>query len=923
MLYCFIVLLLKGTSKFMVDIRTLINKSNRCVIDILQKTAEIAVQRSHYEISVEHFFYAALQNSNSDFARILQNIAENDPEFIPKILQNLNKALENFRNGNTARPVFSPLFVDLLEASWNETSLTKNFGQIRSGTIFLAFLKRPNAYLQNDFAEIFAINKSNQNLFKYDNISDNFAKLTLLSAENQAENAEQNSNENSQTQNFHEISHKNSGDSFIQKFCENFTQKAKDGKLDAVFGRDAEIRKMIDILARRRKNNPILVGDPGVGKTAVLEGLALRIVEGDVPELLQNVELLSLDLGLLEAGASVKGEFERRLKGVLDEIKNSEQNIILFIDEAHLLVGAGNSAGVSDAANLMKPALARGEIKTCAATTWKEYKKYFEKDPALTRRFQLVKLDEPSVETTTLILRGVRNSYEKSHGVLIRDDALQAAAELSNRYIQGRFLPDKAIDLLDTACARIKVNLSAKPAELENCQRSIQAKQRQLNGILRDKDNGNAVNEEQISELNSQIDEFQKSAESIQQTWEQELQAANDFIEKRNNFIAVKNSETPETPENLAELQKVLDESRGKFLNLQKFIQVEVSPDSIAQIVSDWTGIPVGKMARQQAKNFNELENILNQRVKGQTAALKIISEGIAESKAGLKAPEQPLGVFLLVGPSGTGKTETALALAENLFGDEKSLISINMSEFQEKHNVSRLIGSPPGYVGYGEGGMLSEAVRKKPYSVVLLDECEKAHLDVMQVFYQVFDKGILTDGEGVEIKFSNTLILLTSNLASDVIQKITADSENTENFDYQELLTMIRPILSKHFQPALLARMQIVPYVSLLPEALKNIAVLKLNKIKNRLFNQHKMTLRWDENLLNEIVARCKETETGARNIDTVLNVQILPKLARFILEKLSAEDNQENTNANTNLFVDLSFDNQQNIFTMNFCQE
>ena len=923
MLYCFIVLLLKGTSKFMADIKTLINKSNRCVIDILQKTAEIAVQRSHYEISVEHFFYAALQNSNSDFARILQNIAENDPEFIPKILQNLNKALENFRNGNTARPVFSPLLVDLLEASWNETSLTKNFGQIRSGTIFLAFLKRPNAYLQNDFAEIFAINKSNQNLFKYDNISDNFAKLTLLSAENQAENAEQNSNENSQTQNFHEISHKNSGDSFIQKFCENFTQKAKDGKLDAVFGRDAEIRKMIDILARRRKNNPILVGDPGVGKTAVLEGLALRIVEGDVPELLQNVELLSLDLGLLEAGASVKGEFERRLKGVLDEIKNSEQNIILFIDEAHLLVGAGNSAGVSDAANLMKPALARGEIKTCAATTWKEYKKYFEKDPALTRRFQLVKLDEPSVETTTLILRGVRNSYEKSHGVLIRDDALQAAAELSNRYIQGRFLPDKAIDLLDTACARIKVNLSAKPAELENCQRSIQAKQRQLNGILRDKDNGNAVNEEQISELNSQIDEFQKSAESIQQTWKQELQAANDFIEKRNNFIAVKNSETPETPANLAELQKVLDESRGKFLNLQKFIQVEVSPDSIAQIVSDWTGIPVGKMDRQQAKNFNELENILNQRVKGQTAALKIISEGIAESKAGLKAPEQPLGVFLLVGPSGTGKTETALALAENLFGDEKSLISINMSEFQEKHNVSRLIGSPPGYVGYGEGGMLSEAVRKKPYSVVLLDECEKAHLDVMQVFYQVFDKGILTDGEGVEIKFSNTLILLTSNLASDVIQEITADSENTENFDYQELLTMIRPILSKHFQPALLARMQIVPYVSLLPEALKNIAVLKLNKIKNRLFNQHKMTLRWDENLLNEIVARCKETETGARNIDTILNVQILPKLAKFILEKLSAEDDQENTNANTNLFVDLSFDNQQNIFTMNFCQE
>lgn len=902
----------------MADIKTLINKSNRCVVDILQKTAEIAVQRGHYEISVEHFFYAALQNPDSDFYQILQNIAENDAEFIPTILKNLNKALENFRNGNTARPVFSPLFVDLLEASWNETSLTKNFGQIRSGTIFLAFLKRPNAYLQNEFHEIFGSKDNFQNLLKYDNISDNFEKFTLLSAE------QENPSENT---NFHENSTKildknksaTAGDSFITKFCENFTQKAKDGKLDAVFGRDEEIRKMVDILARRRKNNPILVGDPGVGKTAVLEGLALRIVEGDVPPLLQNVELLSLDMGLLEAGASVKGEFERRLKGVLDEVKNSEQNIILFIDEAHLLVGAGNSAGGGDAANLMKPALARGEIKTCAATTWKEYKKYFEKDPALARRFQLVALDEPSVETTTLILRGVRNSYEKSHGVLIRDDALQAAAELSNRYIQGRFLPDKAIDLLDTACARIKVNLSAKPAELENCQRSIQAKQRELNGILRDKDNGNPVDENKINLLNSQIDDLQKSAESIEQSWQQELQAANEFIENRNAFIAAKNSEAAE---NLTELQKNLDESRGKFLNLQNFIQVEVSPDAIAKVVSDWTGIPVGKMAREQAKNFNELENILNQRVKGQNAALKILSEGIAESKAGLKAPEQPLGVFLLVGPSGTGKTETALTLAENLFGDEKSLITVNMSEFQEKHTVSRLIGSPPGYVGYGEGGMLSEAVRKKPYSVVLLDECEKAHLDVMQVFYQVFDKGILTDGEGVEIKFSNTLVLLTSNLASDVIQEMT--SEDAENFDYQELLTMIRPILSKHFQPALLARMQIVPYVSLLPEALKNIAVLKLNKIKNRLFNQHKMTLRWDENLLNEIVSRCKETETGARNIDTILNVQILPKLARFILEKLSEENSQnQSQNTNNNFFVNLSFDSDQNIFTMNFSQE
>ena len=671
---------------------------------------------------------------------------------------------------------------------------------------------------------------------------------------------------------------------------------------------------MVDILARRRKNNPILVGEPGVGKTAVMEGLALRITQGDVPETLRGVTLLGLDMGLLEAGASVKGEFERRLKGVLDEIKASPKSIILFIDEAHLLVGAGNAAGGSDAANLMKPALARGEIRTCAATTWKEYKKYFEKDPALARRFQVVKLDEPSPATTALILRGLRAGYEKSHGVLIRDEAIEAAADFGARYISGRFLPDKAIDLLDTACARVKVSLASRPAPLEDAIRRSQAGQRERAALERDRDEGLPVDEQRLAEIRHNIKEADAEAARLEQAWQEERRLAQALLDARGALNALRaasgnaatapetaNGETatspadatgPQTEEEALEAVRAAREALETWQAGKPLINVEVNAETVARVVADWTGIPVGKVAREQAGQMALIGETLARRIKGQDAALAAVTEGIQAGKAGLRGPQQPLGVFLLVGPSGVGKTETGLALADALFGDESSIVTVNMSEFQEKHMTSRLIGSPPGYVGYGEGGLLTEAVRRKPYSVVLLDEAEKAHPDVMQLFYQVFDKGVLTDGEGVEVSFRNTVIMLTSNLGSAITQQLCADGRTP---DAATLTTALRPTLSHHFQPALLARMTIVPYVGLTQEALRIIAEQKLTSLARRLHGNNGMTLTWDDALPAALAARCTETETGARNIDAVLAGSILPALSRRILQRMTENGNDD----------------------------
>jgi len=635
-----------------------------------------------------------------------------------------------------------------------------------------------------------------------------------------------------------------------------------------------------------------VVGEAGVGKTAVVEGLALRITEGDVPDILKEVSILGLDMGLLQAGAGMKGEFENRLKSVINEIKASPRPIILFIDEAHTLIGAGGQAGGSDAANLLKPALARGELRTIAATTWSEYKKYFEKDAALTRRFQLVKLEEPSSRTTALILRGLKEKYEEAHAVLIRDDAIEAASELASRYISGRQLPDKAVDLLDTSCARIKINLSSKPDLLDDKERLIQAHERECKALEEDRLQGLDIDEERLTELRTRLQTLADEVQALKERWLKERELANRVVELRKKLREI-NPPGEEQPADCdpESLKQELEEARRELEDLQKeeaLVRTDVDPDIIAKVVSDWTGIPLGKVLKDEAQTIVNLEENLKRRIKGQDHALEAISSTIKSAKAGLSDPGQPLGVFLLVGPSGTGKTETGLAIADLVFGGERFMTSINMSEFQERHTLSRLVGSPPGYVGYGEGGVLTEAVRQRPYSVVLLDEVEKADLEVMNLFYQVFDKGVLSDGEGRIIDFKNTVILLTSNLASDVITELCREGEKPP---LEVITAAIRPILSNHFRPALLARMTIVPYYILDSDTLTEIVRLKLDKLGQRLMSSHKIGFSYAPAVVRQITERCAEVETGARNIDHILRGSLLPRMSMEILAKMQEE--------------------------------
>jgi len=850
-----------------VDMKNLLSKLNTYSTNALHNAAGLCVSRTNYEVSVEHFFLKCLEDVSSDLPLILHQYGVEAPRFTAS----LSDVLEDFKTGNSGKPVFSPMLIELFEDAWLISSVELGDTRIRSGAVLLAFLAKPNFYASGTYTSLLA-EVSRDALLK------DFWSIAKSSVEHKLPASDPSSPATTGPG-----APKGEG-GFIERFCVDFTAKATEGGIDPVFGRDPEMRQMVDILARRRKNNPILVGEPGVGKTAVIEGLALRITEGDVPEVLDGVTLLGLDMGLLEAGAGMKGEFENRLKGVIDEIKSSEKPIILFIDEAHTLVGAGGSAGGSDAANLLKPALARGELKTCAATTWTEYKKYFEKDPALARRFQLVKLDEPSVDTTTIILRGLRDSYEKSHNVIIRDDAAVTAAVFSDRYIAGRFLPDKAIDLLDTTCARVKVNLSAKPAVLEDCERTVQALEREKKAVDRDRTNGIEVDEDRCKEVDGLIASKTKEAEDIRKDWLVEKDAAHAVLDIRKQ-IQDAGDDKAEIKKIKKELNKA-DKALAKIQGDEPMVQIEVTPDLVGRVVSDWTGIPLGKVARDEAQTVVDLDKRLSERVKGQDQGLDAIAEVIRASKAGIKNPEQPIGVFLIAGPSGVGKTETGLSLADLLFGNEESVVTINMSEFQEKHTVSRLIGSPPGYVGYGEGGMLTEAVRRKPYSVVLLDEVEKAHLDVMNTFYQVFDKGILTDGEGKDINFRNTIIILTSNLATDVIQEMTGGEDE---MPLDAVVSAIRPILSQHFKPALLARMNVVPFVSLDPDAMKLITRLKLSKLEKMLLNNNKMKLTYDEAVVDQIAARCTEVETGARNIEYILNGNVLPQMSKKILSHMT----------------------------------
>ncbi|UOD50079.1 type VI secretion system ATPase TssH [Orrella daihaiensis] len=854
-----------------VEFKGLVDRLNPACRDALENAAGTCLSRMHYEITVEHMLAKLLEDPRGDLQLVLKQL-DMDPGRLARALE---QTLEGFKTGNSGRPQFSGLLPELFADAWLIASVELFEQSIRSGALLAAFVARASFYSGGVYTNLLKDLDKNR-------VMDALAVIASSSTEAAATSAG----------GVGGAAAGPASGSAIARFCEDFTAKAKAGKIDPVFGRDAEIRQMVDILARRRKNNPICVGDPGVGKTAVVEGLALRVVEDDVPEVLKGVTILGLDMGALEAGAGVKGEFENRLRGVITEIKASPTPILLFIDEAHTLIGAGGSAGTNDAANLLKPALARGELRTIAATTWSEYKKYFEKDPALARRFELVKLDEPSVSMAVQILRGLKDKYEEVHRVIIRDDALHAAAELSDRYITGRQLPDKAIDLLDTACARIKVNLSSKPDFIEDRERRQQMLDREKRGLLRDKDNRIAVDEKRLIEIDTEIASVEEELEKLRAEFETQLQAANHVLDQR---LALAAARAQANMELATETEKVLETAEKELEVLQanqKMVFIDVSPDTIAKVVSDRTGVPLGKMMRDQAASALVMEDTLKERIKGQDDAMQMIAEVMKSARSGLRDPDQPMGIFLLVGPSGTGKTETALTVADVMFGGEQSLVSINMSEFQEKHTVSRLVGSPPGYVGYGEGGVLTEAVRQRPYSVVLLDEVEKAHLDVVNLFYQVFDKGVLSDGEGREINFRNTVMFLTSNLGLDVITELCQGEEMPSA---ETITAAIRPILSNHFKPALLARMTIIPFLTLPQAVLRQIVDLKLKKVAQRMLRNNKIVFEVTPAAADAITARCTEVETGARNIDFILKGTILPLLSNSLLASVSGTDTPE----------------------------
>ncbi len=863
-----------------INLSSLIQRLHPIAKVALEDAAALAVSEKANEVQIEHYLLSLLERPNSDFDVLLSHFdcSEN------LLRQSVRSTLDTNAKGNGSKPVFSALLIEWLQESWLVSSLDLSETQIRSGALLLTLVSNPLRYGQHGYASILeAVNP--------DSLKRNFAELTSHSIEAQVATSEK--------------TQAREDGSALSKFTTDFTGKARKGEIDPVFCRDQEIRQIVDILARRRKNNPIAVGEPGVGKTAVVEGLALKIVQGDVPDNLKGVELYGLDMGLLQAGASVKGEFEKRLNAVLDEVKNSPTPIILFIDEAHTLVGGGNQAGGSDAANLLKPALARGEVKTIAATTWSEYKKYFEKDPALARRFQLVKLDEPSPEQAALIIRGLRPAYEKSHNVYVRDDAITAAAALSARYISGRQLPDKAIDVLDTACARVNISLNAIPASVETLQQELAAQQRELEALERDalQQTGNKHSLANIPDLKLAMKTTKEELAEQEAQWHKEKEQIQEMIALRSRLhelvfgetneeelVADEDSEQEQDVSPYAEMDEeavriaisACQEQLDVIRNGNPLVHFEVGPDEVSHVISDWTGIPMGKMLQDEAETTLKLKESLTQSIKGQEYAIDALSEGIQTAKAGLGNPDAPTGVFLLVGPSGVGKTETARAIADQMFGGERFMTTINMSEFQEKHTVSRLIGSPPGYVGYGEGGMLTEAVRQRPYSVVLLDEVEKADPEVLNLFYQVFDKGTLNDGEGRTIDFKNTLIIMTSNLATHEIESLVHQSKD---IDANIIAEAIRPTLNQHFKPALLARMSVLPFVPLSDEAMTEIIHHKLNKVSQRLQSHHKLSLSYEESLVEFVLGNCRLAETGARNIDAVINRQLLPQLSTQLL--------------------------------------
>ncbi len=867
-------------------LKTLIGKLNQTCRQAAERAASLCMAQGHYEVDLEHLFLALLEKPASDFSIVARRSG-----IEASVLEaDLNAEIRGFKNGNTRTPVFSPHLPRLFEHAWLIASLDTQTTRIRSGHLLLALLTEPDlAALARRGSRLFES-------FRLEELKHDFAALTAGSEEaGQSVALGDDAAQGEAAAPAAALSKTPA----LDQYTTNLTERAREGKIDPVIGRDAEIRQMIDILTRRRQNNPILTGEAGVGKTAVVEGLALRIVAGDVPPALAGVALRTLDMGLLQAGASVKGEFENRLKSVIDEVKQSPTPIILFIDEAHTMIGAGGQAGQNDAANLLKPALARGELRTIAATTWSEYKKYFEKDAALARRFQVVKVEEPSETLAASMLRGMAPLMEQHFGVRILDEAIVVAARLSHRYISGRQLPDKAVGVLDTACARVALGRSATPALIDDARHRLARQETERAALRREAATGAAQSarlrerEEEMAATRQQLAEAEarlaQESELVRQihALREELEAAGQEpdAEAGAKRRGGKAAEPTPAQAQLAELQQQLRALQGEAPLVPAYVDAQV----IAEIVSAWTGIPLGRMVNDEIRTVLELQPLLAERVIGQDHALHAIAQRVRTARAGLEDPNKPKGVFLFVGPSGVGKTETALAVADILYGGERKLVTINMSEYQEAHSVSGLKGSPPGYVGYGEGGVLTEAVRRQPYSVVLLDEIEKAHPDVLELFFQVFDKGVMDDAEGREIDFRNTLIILTSNVGSSAIMQACLNKSAEERPDPDAMQELLAPQLYKAFKPAFLGRMKTIAYYPVDDDALARIIGLKLARIAERVQANHRAVFDWDEALVEAVLARCTEVDTGARNVDHILNGTLLPQIAEQVLGRMA----------------------------------
>jgi type VI secretion system protein VasG len=852
------------------NLKSLIGKLNETCRQALEQAAGLCLSQTHYEVEIEHLLVKLLDMQDTDLLKILRHFEINHS----RVVTDLTDAMEGFKTGNARNPSISPRIPEMIQEAWLLASVDYQAQSIRSGHLLLSLLS-------NDESARTLLGSSK--LFKnvsVETLKESFFDITQGSVEARGGGAAAGAERGPGAEGAAPA-----GTKALDLYTVNLTEKARRGEIDPVLGRDFEIRQMSDILIRRRQNNPILTGEAGVGKTAVVEGFAMKVVEGDVPPPLRGVEIRSLDLGLLQAGAGIKGEFENRLKSVINEVKSSPVPIIVFIDEAHTLIGAGGAAGQNDAANLLKPALARGEMRTIAATTWSEYKKYFEKDPALTRRFQVINVEEPDEEKAMVMMRAIGPFLEKHHNVMITDEALKDSVRLSHRYIPARQLPDKSVSVLDTACARVAIGLTTKPGSIEDVSRRIGDIDRELK-ILRKESALGRDHTERTEKLNKEKEELQVKMKDLEERWQKELGIAEKILVLRTEI-----RDLFDKGEDVGAKQGELKALEGELAGIQKdspLVQITVDGQTISEVISGWTGIPTGRMLSDEIQTVLNMHKLLGERIIGQDHALEIISQTMQTAHAGIDDPSKPTGVFLLVGPSGVGKTETALGLSELLYGGEDNLITINMSEYQESHTVSSLKGSPPGYVGYGEGGVLTEAVRKRPYSVVLLDEIEKAHQDIFELFYQVFDKGTLEDGEGRKIDFKNTLIILTSNLGTDTIMKVCADDETKP--DWKGLTDMLRPELVKHFKPAFIGRLKIVPYYPITDNNMKLIVRLKLNKIVKRMKENRNVSFIYGEDLVDSIASRCTEVESGARNVDNILSGTLLPEMSKELLARMAA---------------------------------